>query len=224
MRVLGVDGCRGTRGHGWVGALLDGRRVRWLPLCSAAEILAVDAAAIGIDIPIGLPAAGPRACDRAARRRLGRAGASVFPAPLRVVLSAAGYAEACARSRAVCGRALSVQAWHLVPRIADVDAMLRPADHARVVEVHPEISFRALDAGVTDGKRTAVGMAQRLRAAASIVDDLELPHLPGVRADDALDALAVAWSARRWAAGDAEVLPCANPPRDERDRPMRIVV
>jgi predicted RNase H-like nuclease len=148
----------------------------------------------------------------------------VFPAPPRAVLGAAGYAEACARCRAASGRALPVQAWHLVPRIADIDATLRPADHARVLEVHPELSFRALDPGVTAGKRTAPGAAQRRRAAASIVDDLELPRFVGVRADDVLDALAAAWSARRWATGDAEVLPSADPPRDEHGHPMRIVV
>jgi predicted RNase H-like nuclease len=43
---------------------------------------------------------------------------------------------------------------------------------------------------------------------------------PGARLDDVLDALAVAWSARRWARGAAEVL---GNERDARGRPMRIV-
>ena len=42
---------------------------------------------VGIDMPIGLIDGPPRACDVAARKYLGRAGSSVFPAPPRASLS-----------------------------------------------------------------------------------------------------------------------------------------
>jgi predicted RNase H-like nuclease len=47
---------------------------------------------------------------------------------------------------------------------------------------------------------------------------------PGARPDDRLDALAAAWSAARWHAGRAIVLPAGDPPRDACGLPMRIVV
>ncbi|MGH3344453.1 MAG: DUF429 domain-containing protein, partial [Carbonactinosporaceae bacterium] len=70
--VLGVDGCP----RGWIGArVADRRHVRWLALPDAAAVLDAaadwDAAVTGIDVPIGLPEAGRRACDVAARAQLG---------------------------------------------------------------------------------------------------------------------------------------------------------
>ncbi|TFV57759.1 DUF429 domain-containing protein [Geodermatophilus sp. DF01-2] len=219
MAVLGVDGWRGA----WVGALLDGRSVRLLALPDAAAVLAVPGVeVVGIDMPIGLADDGPRACDVAARRRLGRAISSVFPAPLRGVLAATGHADACRMSRAASGRALSVQAWNLVPAVRSVDDALGdpPADH--VVEVHPELAFRALDERVTDRKATARGVAQRMRALAPVMDVLDaLAATPdGVPVADALDACAAAWSARRVADGVAECV--GDGRRDARGRPMRI--
>jgi len=51
---------------------------------------------------------------------------------------------------------------------------------------------------------------------------LALADLPdGARLDDVLDALAAAWSAGRWARGEAEVLGAEV---DARGRPMQVVV
>ncbi|MCA3573261.1 MAG: DUF429 domain-containing protein, partial [Aestuariivirga sp.] len=64
--VLGVDGCRG----GWIA-------VRWAErvthhLCrSFAEVLALEAGVIAVDMPIGFPQASGRAAEREARARLG---------------------------------------------------------------------------------------------------------------------------------------------------------
>jgi predicted RNase H-like nuclease len=215
VAVLGVDGWRGR----WVGARLDGRRVTLLILDDVAAVLAVpDVDVIGIDMPIGLSDDGPRRCDVAARARLGRAGSSVFPAPLRPVLDCDDYASACAVSRAASGKALSRQAWGLVPAIRSLDADL---DVDRVHEVHPELAFRALDDRVDARKASATGQAQRLRALASVMDVLDaLADGPsGVPLVDALDACAVAWSARRIADGSAETVGSG---RDSRGRPMRI--
>lgn len=219
MAVLGVDGCRGA----WAGALLSGRAVTLLALPDAAAVLAVpEVEVIGIDIPIGLPDGGARGCDVAARRLLGRAGSSVFPAPVRQVLAATGYADACARSREVSGRAPSVQAWHLVPAIRDVDQALGEPPDPRVHEVHPELAFRALDPRVSARKATTRGLAERLRALEPVMDVLDAlacapPHLP---AADCLDACAAAWSARRIAGGAAEFV--GGDERDARGRPLRI--
>jgi predicted RNase H-like nuclease len=219
VAVLGVDGWRGA----WVGALLEGRRVTLLALPDAAAVLAVpDVEVVGVDMPIGLAEHGPRACDVAARRRLGRAGSTVFPAPLRAVLGCASYAEACAVSRAASGKALSVQAWNLVPAIRSLDDALGNPPDPRVVEVHPELAFRALDTRVGARKATARGLAERVRALQPVVDVLDaLAAAPdGVPAADCLDACAAAVAAQRLAAGTAECV--GDGAVDARGRPMRI--
>jgi predicted RNase H-like nuclease len=217
VAVLGVDGWRGR----WVGALLDGRRVTLLELADVWAVLAVPGVdVVAIDMPIGLSDDGVRACDVLARKRLGRAGSSVFPAPLRQVLEARNYAEACRISVAASGRALSKQAWNLVPAIRGVDAALGDPPREDVWEVHPELSFRTLDPEVADPKVTARGLAQRLRALQRVMDVDLLEAPPLVPAVDALDACAAAWSAQRIAEGTAECV--GDDARDARGRAMRI--
>ena len=206
MAVLGVDGWRGA----WVGALLDARSVRLLALPDVAAVLAVpDVELIAIDMPIGLSDDGPRACDIAARRLLGRARSSVFPAPLRAVLGCANYADACAVSRTASGKALSVQAWNLVPSMRALDAALDDVPPGHVLEVHPELAFRALDDRVEAPKASARGLAQRVRALQPAMDVLDALSAapPGVPAVDALDACAAAWSAVRHLRGASESFP-----------------
>lgn len=216
--VLGVDGCRG----GWMGALVADGAVTWLRFGDITAALAVGAAVVGVDMPIGLPATGRRECDLLAKKTLGAAHPRVFLTPPRAVLAAPDYAVAGELHRGLVGGAgMSVQTWHIVDRIAQVD---EAADDERLVEVHPELSFAALAGRVLSPKRTSEGRAERLAALdrwlPGAVGRTELPS--GPLAIDALDALAAAWSAQRYLTGTARVLP-AEPPRDERGRQMRIV-
>jgi predicted RNase H-like nuclease len=221
VAVLGVDGWRGA----WVGALLDGRSVTLLVLPDAAAVLAVPGIQmIGIDMPIGLSDDGARACDVAARRLLGPAGSAVFPAPVRAVLATDDYAEARVISRRVTDppRAPSAQSFQLVKAIRAIDDALGQPPTERVAEVHPELSFRAIDPGVRDRKGSARGTVQRLQALRTVMDVEEALAAapPGVPMIDALDACAAAWSARRIAEGVAESV--GDGRRDARGRPMRI--
>ncbi len=209
---------------GWVVAIVSPEGVRWSVQPHAAAVLAAtrECAAVGVDIPLGLPTGrARRACDTLAAARLGRARSSVFPAPPREVLAAPDYARACGTARRLTGHAISLQTFHIAPKIAEWDAVTLPD---RVVEVHPELALRAL-APATDfaPKKSARGAGQRIAALARWVDPaVALGDLPaGARLDDVLDALAVAWSAARWARGAAEVL---GGERDARGRPMRVVV
>ena len=219
MAALGVDGWRGA----WVGALLDGRTVTLLALPDAAAVLAVPGVCVvGIDMPIGLSEDGPRRCDVEARSALGRAGSSVFPAPVRAVLGCSDYPSACAVSRVASGRAISVQTWNLVPAIRSLDEALGEDPDPRVHEVHPELAFRALDQRVVSPKGTARGLAERLRALEPVLDVLDAlaqapPRIPAV---DCLDACAAAWAAQRIADGAASSV--GDGTRDRRGRPMRI--
>jgi predicted RNase H-like nuclease len=215
MPVLGVDGCRA----GWVGALLDGTTYDVLV---AGDIAAMVAEArrraptlgiVAIDIPIGLPDDRPRLTDRLARMQLpaGRT-SSVFPTPARAAIGHTTQPEASAANREALGVGLSIQAFHLVPKILDVDAFVRGRPPVTVLEVHPEESFAEIDpACVVRSKATAEGRA--VRTAALRGAGLEPPSYrpgEGYAADDLLDACAVAWTAQRYATGAAYSLP--DPP------------
>ena len=218
MAVLGVDGCPG----GWVGAFVEGSRVSW-HAGSLEELLALPAAVVAIDIPLGLPTgAQRRACDLLARERLGAARSSVFPAPPRPVLAARSHAEASELSRGAGSVGVSLQTWNIVPKIREADGLR----DLRLLEVHPEVSFRELGGpGPTGGwpsKRLAAGRAARLACLRTWLP-VELPSpRPGRAAvDDCLDALVCAWTARRWVAGTATVL--GGEP-DATGRVMQIIV
>jgi predicted RNase H-like nuclease len=180
-----------------------------------------DCCAVGVDIPLGCPpGSARRACDTLAASALGRARSSVFPAPPREVLAAPDYAQACAVARGLTGRAISLQTFHITPKIAEWDAVALPD---RVVEVHPELALRAL-APETDfaPKKSARGAGQRIAALARWVDpavalgDLPAGCPPRRRARRAGRRL-VGAAVGAWA---AEVL---GDERDARGRPMRIV-
>jgi predicted RNase H-like nuclease len=217
-RVLGVDGAPG----GWAAVLVDeagavGDDLQWLRFATIAEVLECAVDAVAIDMPIGLPTAGRRSCDLLAKTRLGRAHPRVFLAPPRDVLAARSYDDALVRHRAHAdGRGLSVQTWHIVAKIREVDAV---ADDQRLVEVHPELSLARLAGAVLTSKHSPEGRAVRLRTLRRAWPALsDVPF-----GTDGLDALAAAWSGLRWLRGEAESLP-EDPPRDDLGRPMRIVV
>jgi predicted RNase H-like nuclease len=216
-RVLGADGCKGG---GWVVALFDGA-VRWGWAADTAALLELAGAAVlAMDVPIGLPSVGQvRACDVAARRRAGARRSSVFAAPPREVLDCGTYSEA-----RPLAPSLSAQAFGLVPRIREVDAELRrrdPAIHDRVVECHPEVAFAAMSDVPLATKKSAAGALQRIGLLTEALGELPSDVPAAASLDDALDAAACAWVARRWVLRQADVL------GDEVDAlgvPMRIVV
>ncbi|RDZ47128.1 DUF429 domain-containing protein [Haloferax sp. Atlit-10N] len=246
--VVGVDGCR----SGWVCAVAaDGLSVRVVSDFAAVWDLARerDAERVLVDIPIGLPESDRRACDREARELLGARAATVFFAPVRAVLDADSHEAASATNREHTGAGLSIQAWHLVPKIREVDAALRETQRARqrVFESHPELAFAAF-AGepLSESKATAEGRARRLDvlktafAGDGVGDDssnagatdaskfdaerayretLARTLRRDVARDDVLDALALAAAARR----PLGTLP-SDPPRDAAGLEMAIRV
>lgn len=193
MRVAGVDGCRG----GWIALVLDSGGVSELVFRETlAELVALGADVVAVDIPIGLPRTGTRRlADVEARRFVGPRRSSVFFAPPADVLALPWDA---ARAHGV-----SKQAYALKPRIGEAAAL---AD--RILEVHPEVSFRAM-AGepLEHAKKTWPGLMKRLELLHS--EGIELPTrlADPVPIDDVVDAGAAAWSARRYASGRACSLP-----------------
>jgi predicted RNase H-like nuclease len=232
--LAGLDGCP----DGWVcvqedaSGLLSARVAA--SFASAVASLAAETL-IAVDIPIGLTDTGRRDCDRAARRLLGWPRmTSVFSAPVRGVLGLPDYREANEAHRRIDGRGMSRQSHAIARKIGEVDAVLRagpPSLRARVVEVHPEVSFCLWNGGVAmrHNKKAAAGRTER-RARIDAVWPGEAQRLKaqldatGLRygLDDLYDALAALWSARRIRAGTARTLPDA-PEADRFGLPMRIV-
>jgi predicted RNase H-like nuclease len=197
--VAGIDVYR----QGWVAIVIDGGRFsRSLVSHTFAQALAQlgEVGPIGVDIPIGLPEAGARSADLAARAFVGPRRSSVFPTPTRAAIACATYAEA----RQVLP-SLSAQSFALGKKILEVEEHL----DERVFEVHPEVSFVAL-AGrhLRYSKRRWNGQMERRRLLASA--RVELPDkLDGgeAGADDVLDAAIAAWTAARKLRGEAQTLP-----------------
>jgi predicted RNase H-like nuclease len=165
---------------------------------------------VAVDIPIGFPRRFPRRADVEAREQLTGQASSVFLTPPRRVLAADSYAEANRLARELLGQGISRQAYGLRRKIFEVDQWLRGVS-TTVVEVHPELAFRAmLGRPARASKKTWVGMVDRrttLQAEGIDPDRLEVPVESGAGVDDVLDAAAAAWSARRIAAGTARSLP-----------------
>lgn len=232
--IVGIDGCPG----GWVAVaqLLHSDQADEVRALVAPELEGVLSAfdgirLAGIDMPIGLSNDEPRDCDQMARERLGARRSSVFPAPLRPALAATTHAEASSLSRQANGKGISAQAWQLFPRVREVDGLLgeQAAWHEQLVEVHPELSFLAMNAGkpLPASKQRIDGIYRRralvIEAFGMAAIESAVAQLAGsrVKDDDMLDAFAVLWSARRGASGEAECLP-ADPPLDACGLPMRI--
>jgi predicted RNase H-like nuclease len=223
MRVAGVDACR----NGWVAVALAaaaGPEVAVRTDASLAALLApwLDQGGIiaGIDMPLGLLEKGWREADRAARGLLGPRRSSVFAIPPRAVWAEASYPLANERCRELTGQGLSIQAWGLRARLLEANQYRERCGHP-LHEVHPELAFAAM-AGqpLAHSKHTPAGrdLRRRLLSRAGI----EIPAvIPAALTADVLDAAAVAWSARRVAAGRAVTVP-AQPQRDRADREIAI--
>lgn len=231
MRVAGIDGGGGA----WTVAMWDGSGVCLQRLNHIREVFDVRPVLVGIDMPIGLPSRrepGGRRADRKARRRLGKRGVCVFSPPVRESLFADTYQEAL-RINKEAGGGISVQCFRLFPALRELDEWMRedPSRQEWVKEVHPELSFMAMNGGrpVEKSKHTREGMRCRI----SLLDEaLFLPRcsrrmeevvgpLPVIWREHVVDACAVLWSALRILEGTAEKVP-AEEERDPCGLPMEI--
>jgi predicted RNase H-like nuclease len=187
---------------------------------------------VALDMPLGLPVSGARACDRAARACLGPRRTSVFPAPVRAALAARSREEASGITRRVDGRGVSAQAWAIYRKIRQADAALASSAPARraIREVHPELSFWAWNGRrpMRWSKRRPEGLRERVALAEGWLGEGIVERARGERPrrdladDDIVDAIAGLWTAHRIAEGTAETLP-PSPPRDPTGLRMEIV-
>lgn len=229
---FGVDGCPA----GWVAAFQDGRAITFEIFERFADVHAAArsrAALVVVDIPIGLPSGGPRACDIEARKLLGLRRASVFPAPCRATISATSFEDACEREMRARGRRITQQGFAIFGKIREVDECLGPTEQGLVREAHPEVSFALLSGrgtGLSFKKKSAAGRKARqeiLEAAFGASFDVAAEQArlgrDRVGKDDLLDALACLATARRIQRGTAIVIPADRVELDARSLRMEIV-
>ena len=164
-----------------------------------------------IDLPIGLSLDGVRPVDALARLRLGPRRSTFFPTPVRAALDATDFETANAANRAASGKGLSIQAWNLVPKILEVDNLWHRSLLERLVEAHPEVSFAEMAGSPILSKKSSPNGADERSAllsthlcdgSADVLDQL-IEAIPTGLHVDAIDALALLWTARRVSMGDA---------------------
>jgi len=230
--VAGIDGCRA----GWLCLTKDlvTGEIHSCILERISELLTLKPRPriVAIDVPIGLKDSGPRACDLQARALLKfPRSCSVFPAPIRPVLTAKSYVETCQLGLKADGRKLNRQTWAIMPKIVEVDACLSAHLTLQrwIREVHPEVCFCAWNDNIAmvHRKKSSDGRAERevlVEPRYGKEYQAVQPSLPRGQYsnDDLLDAFAALWTAARVAAESATVLP-ANPPLDSHGLRMEIV-
>ncbi len=247
--VLGVDGCKG----GWCAVSVEVsdpgcRLLGAVTYRSFEEILESAATIICVDIPIGLlDGPGHRTCDVEARRLLGRGWPRVFPPPSRAVLADKELASfflgapvglggvrrlhrrACEVNEEATGVMINLQSFYIAPKVYRVDSLMTPTLQKRVLEVHPEVCFWALNGGsaLNSNKKTATGRRERWRLLRRVLSGLtrEASLPAGIRGrcntDDYVDALVCAWTAACVLRGTASRVP-ADPPADGRGLRMEM--
>jgi len=223
--VLGVDGCRA----GWVAV--------HQPLGDALPSVSIwstfvglrnahqQAAMIIVDMPIGFPNQGRRACEAMARALLKpKRHASIFPTPARPMLSFETYDQANRWGKAQGpGGGLPKQTWMIIPKIRELDMLLTPDDQHHIGEGHPEVAFCRLNKNVPcdHSKKTAILQqngfihAEKLSARAK-----EAVGANGVSQDDVYDACSLALTAQDRLHGLAHHLTDGS--RDDRGLLMEI--
>ena len=231
LLVAGVDGCPG----GWIAVTWDGGAAIASQLCrSFAEVMALTATVIAVDMPVGLPERSGRPPERSVRRRLGERQSSVFAVPSTKAIYCDDYAEACRVNllHSDPPRKVSKQCFHLFPKMREIDALITPELQARIFESHPELAFWVMngEAPLPLPKKVksapyGPGLDLRralLRSAGLPVDDLKADYRRrDVGADDLLDACACAFVAWRILNGRSMRFP-QDPPCNPRGLRMEI--
>lgn len=234
--VLGIDGCP----EGWVAVSLPASgkissveaRI-YHTFDKLLEDYRNTAAAIMVDMPIGLMEFGRRPCETLTRKKLGKRASSVFASPRRPMLFMETYEEANAwgkKQGKESGGGLSKQAWYLLPKIKQIDLAITAKDQAVLGEAHPELAFLRINQGrpcrfpkkTIDGARERVALLQKqgIPDPREVFLELQKATAAKVRTDDVLDAIALALTARARLSGNA--IHCFDGTHDQRNLKLEI--
>jgi len=127
-------------------------------------------------------------------------------------------------------KGINAQTLAILPKIREVDKLMNARLQERVFEIHPEVSFWALNRNtpMRFNKRKATGVRERLRVLRCCLPNNRIDEAlrkfqrKYVARDDVLDAFVAALTAWKFAEGKFGRLP-ENPELDSRRLRMEIV-
>jgi len=164
---------------------------------------------------------------------LGPRGSSVFPAPIREILSSESYEQSNSRSKRFSGKGLSKQTFGILPRIREVDELLQSDIKMSEIirEAHPEICFLSLSNGspMKYNKKTPEGFKERFEILKAYWEPAEEALSKAVlwyggkyvARDDVVDALVLAVTATH-SRNELVSIP-HDPPVDDTGLPMQMI-
>lgn len=218
----------------WLAAEICGNEISVRKLAHISEInnYFLDADAVLIDIPVGLPenstedAARP---DREARDILpANRKSTIFPVPCRQAIAMDEYTGTSAENERILGRKLTSQSHGFSKMIRQVDEFLVSDTwwQNRIMESHPEVAFQRLNHGVglRFSKHTEEGIAERVSILQSYgVDPIPLfAEFSAKQYEDVLDAVCLAVTAKLGCENGFQTIP-ENPVCDSRGLKMQMV-
>lgn len=186
--------------RGWVAAYLHGDGSQQFDYAPTVErLLDVPHSRAMIDIPIGLPARGYRACDIEA---VSRVGSRVFLGARWAVWAFESYRDANAHYWSDNDKGISKQLWCIRDNLQQINYLMTPKLQLRLLETHPELVFLRLNHDrKLDPKSSISGRAQRVallqeNGFSQIDRWLNQRYGTHIKKDDLIDACACALAAR----------------------------
>jgi predicted RNase H-like nuclease len=191
---IGLDGIPGA----WVAVYLA-ECDQYFDYGSLNRLLAVAHERAMIDVPIGLPSRGYRACDVEARERVK---SRVFLGARWNIWTFENYDQANASYWRDGDDGISMQLWCIRDKLKEVNELITPQLQSRLMETHPELVFWRLNGGNSlENKKTREGRRQRIdllkRNGFDKIDEwIGHRHGTNIGRDDLIDACACALAAR----------------------------
>ena len=159
----------------------------------------------------------------------------MFPVPPRLALASLTYEEINLLSKGHCGKGVSKQAFYLLPKIRETEALLRSSDSDNFdwLETHPELCFSCFNGAVPmeHAKKTDAGFRERRRILSRQIETKTVDRLirnlmasvprGQCARDDMMDAL-VCGLVARLDATSRDCLPPGVQEFDEVGLPMRL--
>ena len=212
--VIGIDGCKA----GWIIAkTLENESISFQIIKNLNDLKRINVSHIGIDIPLQLSHTGKRYAEIEARSLLKNRACTIFTPPTLNALRAKNYMDACEVNFKECGKRISKQSWNLFPKIKEAQEFLenKSINKLRVFEVHPELSFMAMNdmSLVQASKKTDIGREIRIKLIQKFFPKFSFESVRNeykknqALDDDILDSVSVLWSTQRIVDNIANFVP-----------------
>ena len=212
--VIGIDGCKA----GWIIAkTLENESISFQIIKNLNDLKRINVSHIGIDIPLQLSHTGKRFAEIEARSLLKNRACTIFTPPTLNALRAKNYMDACEVNFKECGKRISKQSWNLFPKIKEAQEFLenKSINKLRIFEVHPELSFMAMNnmSLVQASKKTDIGREIRIKLIQKFFPKFSFESVRNeykknqALDDDILDSVSVLWSTQRIVDNIAQFVP-----------------